>query len=244
MINLRCNTQIVRENALRVAQLGDWADCGDPVNAMLSRVPTDNYTHAAGFDAGIACCLDIIPRDNQKLSATLHANYTPAAVEQIQREIFARDFVNTDTCWWLFCCSFCSEEQTAYEYMETSLKCAEIAKDSDMRLELARNELFKMNNRFVLQKDGIALVTGNGGAQGAYIAGHTIAIEPMHGIWFVSTYEESLGLPEDFEWEDPPTEENPLSDSGPVWGSKNYVKAANFKELARVLECVKVVEST
>ena len=40
----------------------------------------------AGFDAGIACALDLIPRDRQKLAATLHCNYSKSAVMQVRKE--------------------------------------------------------------------------------------------------------------------------------------------------------------
>jgi hypothetical protein len=100
---------------------------------------------------------------------------------------------------------------------------------------LARHEFEKMVNSFKVNGN-VAWVTVDGGVQGAYVAGYDLAVQINHGIFFVSTYKESLGIPEGFVWLDPPTKENPMSSSGPVWGSKQFVKCRNVDELGRVLE--------
>jgi hypothetical protein len=100
--------QIVIENADRIAKLGGWPGYVSP-DSLGSRVPEEGG-RSQGFDAGVACALDLIPREKQKLAATLHASYTPEAVEQVRREVTYGDdrFSRTETYWWLIACSFCT----------------------------------------------------------------------------------------------------------------------------------------
>lgn len=74
----------VEAKAARVAELGGWPSYISH-DSLLARVPTPEL-RATGFDAGIACALDLIPRDRQRLASSLHAAYTPAVVAQARRE--------------------------------------------------------------------------------------------------------------------------------------------------------------
>jgi hypothetical protein len=56
----------------------------------------------------------------------------------------------------------------------------------------------------------------------------------MFGTWFVGTFRESLGIPDDFVWgTELDKEGRPMS--GPVHGSKNFVKCYSLDELAQVV---------
>jgi len=102
-------TQLVGWEATRVADVGDWPEWmkSTAKESLLSRVPTVD-SKASGFDAGIACTLDLIPRSKQVLSAALHAAYTPDKVAQVIKEMENID-ADSETVWWLAACSVCDE---------------------------------------------------------------------------------------------------------------------------------------
>ncbi len=74
----------------------------------MERIPQDANEKAPGFDAGIACATDAIPREKQELAAHLHANYTKDAVMQVRKEA-AEHNPDSQTAWWLSACSVCKE---------------------------------------------------------------------------------------------------------------------------------------
>lgn len=255
---------VVDNNCKRVAELGEWP-AWIPPESLVERVPQSSEKRE-GFDAGIACALDLIPRGKQKLSATLHANYTPEAVAQIRLEIAQLRWVvdcslscstktlmralDSETCWWLLACSLCNEEgMDSVEFKRTIEDFVELLADDPMsRVLRAVREADKMSESFDLpgtehecitnRFGNVAVALRDGGMQGAYIHGHDLAIQYMHRIWFVGTYFPSLGLPEDFKWGTETDPESGQPTSGPVHGSKQFVKAANMDELMRVLEAV------
>ena len=234
----------VVENAERVKQLGAWPS-HKKIESLISRIP-ENGEKSSGFDAGIACALDLIPRDKQRLSAVLHGNYTPDAILQVKNETEGANskdvswsFGETETCWWLLGCRFCQEgEQDAKSILQQVNDFRILSKSTYARIEAALNEWKKMQRSFTVV-DGIALATQDGGMQAAYINGHSVAIQPMHGIWFVGTYHESLGIPDNFKWCDDKDDQG-RSKSGPVFGSKQFVKCANFDELCSILNFARV----
>ncbi len=184
----------------RVMTLGNWPDLARAraVKSLAGRIPTAGGT-AAGFDAGVACCLKLIPRDREQLAATLHANYTREAVEQVQREAMAPD-ADSATTWWLAACSVCVESTTVdEEAFAAQVRCFEsLADDRFARLEAAMAQYAEMCRGFEII-DGIPHATRDGGMQGAYIAGHPLAVHwaERWGVYFIGTYLPSLGL-EDF----------------------------------------------
>lgn len=226
------------DNAERVKQLGEWPQ-HKSIESLTSRIPQPEQK-APGFDAGIACALDLIPRSKQRLAAILHGNYTPQAIEQVQREISEIEldsFLNTETCWWLLGCYFCAPGgQTQEEFIRAINRFKYIA-DENLQQSFAIAEWDKVKNSFMLI-DGVALALEDGGMQAAYAHGHRLAIQPMHGIWFVGTFLESLGIPDNFEWETDKDEQG-REKSGPVFGSKQFVKCATFDELNAVLNWAK-----
>ena len=232
--------KIVAAAASRLAALGSWPAYIDAEESLTSRVPDSEGT-APGFDAGIACALDLIPREKQYLSAILHAAYTEAAVEQVRREIELDDeaFAESESCWWLAACSVCDEggiDAEAFDAQIAQFKA--LAEDLAARVAAARVMYAKMSQLFGLI-DGVPVAKADGGMQGAYIAGYDWAVQPspQFGLFFVGTFRESLGL-EEFEWLDRKDDQGrPMS--GPVHGSRQFVKASSFDELARVVELVK-----
>ncbi len=233
-------TKIVAAAGSRLASLGSWPSYIDAEESLTSRVPTENG-NAPGFDAGIACALDLIPRDKQCLSAILHAAYTEGAVIQVRSEIELDDeaFAESESCWWLAACSVCNEggiDAEAFDAQIAQFKA--LVEDPSARVVAARAEYAKMGQLFGII-DGVPVAKADGGMQGAYIAGHEWAIQPapQFGLFFIGTFRETLGL-EEFEWSDKVDEQGrPMS--GPVHGSRQFVKASSFDELARVVELVK-----
>lgn len=228
--------------APRIAQLGGWPEWIGP-DSLTARVPTSQEP-AAGFDAGIACALDLIPRGRQRLAACLHAAYTPQAVAQVRAEARSMD-PGSDTAWWLAACSVCTEGKLAPdEFLSQIRRFSALAGDPAARLAAARAELDGMLGRFAI-RDGVAFSVQDGGMQGAYLAGHDVAAmhAPEAGLWFVGTIRPSLQL-DDFEWQEPAdpdagTLDGRLGRSGPVHGSRQFVKCADEDEYARVIAAVR-----
>ncbi len=223
---------MVAAAAPRVAEEGDWPPEIDAAS-LAERVPT-HEAPAAGFDAGIACALDMIPRDKQALAAELHAAYTPGAVMKLRHE--CRNLSpDSETTWWLAACSICHEHDIwPAEFRKQLHGFVALAADPDRRMDAARWELDRMKSLFEVD-DGVPFVTHDGGMQGAYIAGYPIAVEYATGakLYFIGTFEPSLGL-EDFKWGTEIDREG-RPRSGPVHGSHQFVKAADREELDRVL---------
>lgn len=233
----------VLRHANRVAKRGGWDGTGDPKKSLSDRVgPLLEDKTAPGFDAGIACCLDLIPRERQGLAATLHANYSPEAIMQARQEITLLETCegggkDTDVCWWLYACSFCTESQTAEGFVKA---VAEFEQNVDNRATIALEEYRKMCTRFEII-DGIAWVRKDGGAQGSYLAGCELAVQPMFGTFFLSTYHESLGIPEDFPHTERYDDEGrpqfgrvAKSDTFP--GLPNFIKEPTLAGLLRMVD--------
>lgn len=236
---MKLNNYKLASEALRVKTLGNWPEYINEVQSLIGRFPENNLKSltAPGFDAGIACLLDLIPRKKQKLSAILHAAYTPEAVEQIREEI-KNLTVNSETCWWLAACSLCNEDGVNYkEFCSQVDSFIVLAKDGKARKKAAKDELAKMLRRYHVI-DGIAFASADGGMQAAYIAGHDFSVGMGDGLWFVGTYLPTLGIPSNFKWSD---KKDSLGRdmSGPVHGSKQFVKCSSLQELVSVLKWVK-----
>lgn len=229
--------QTIEQNADRVAKLGEWPEYIQP-GSLMERVPKMDDTNASGFDAGIACALNLIPADKQELSARLHANYSKASVEQVRKEAEAKD-PESQTTWWLSACSVCEEGSVdAKKFLQQIERFKTLAADTSAREAAAEKTFTDMISSFEL-KDGVPFGTKDGCIQGAYIAGYPFGslYSAEYGIYFIGTYEESLGL-EDFAWSDQ-KDEHGREKSGPVFGSRQFVKCADEAEWKRAVEVVK-----
>jgi len=227
----------VAEAASRLAELGSWPSYINAVESLTSRVPAEGNKNAPGFDAGIACALNLIPPGKQRLSAILHAAYTEEAVEQVKREAVDMD-PDSETCWWLAACSICREGGVDWDaFVNQTMAFTALGLSAEKRVAAAKAEFEKMTHLFQMV-DGVPFGCVDGCAQGAYIAGHRLAVQynPAYGIFFISTYLPSLGL-DKFPFSERKDEKGrPMS--GPVWGSKQFVKASSLGELARIVEHV------
>lgn len=264
-MNIEAVKSQVAINAPRIKQLGGWPDHVDEMS-LVHRIPDEREERltAPGFDAGIACCLDLIPRDKQRLSAILHGAYTEEAVQQLREEIElieeAYDWstdepasnwagwdsdsiwqlaTDTEACWWLTACSVASEGALDADEVLLQIKMFKDCFSEDdpfhdpIRLKTAHNEFQKIKQAFHII-DNIPMATRDGGMQAAYIMGYELAIQYGYGTWFVGTYRDSLGLPEDYSWTNL-RDKKDRPKSGPIFGSKQFVKCATFYELADVL---------
>lgn len=228
------------KNAKRVATLGNWPAWIEAPQSLLSRVPYDLVSKAPGLDAGLACALGLIPEDKQKLAATLHAAYTPEAVDQVRSESVIMD-PDSETAWWLAACAICQEgEVDGKKFLDQISDMENWAQDPECRLELAHKELDKMRSSFHhITPADIPHGAKDGCIQGAYLAGYqfgTMYLE-AYGLYFIGTFLPSLGL-EDFKWSDE-TDEQGRTKSGPVHGSAQFVKCANWHEFFDAIEVVK-----
>lgn len=231
----------IGEAAHRVKELGNWpAWVGE--ESLAERVPKKDDENAPGFDAGIACALDLIQREKQKLAAVLHAAYTPEAVAQIREEMKDLD-PESETCWWLAACSICAEGGINQEQFLRQIEdFKKLAAEPQKRKDAAQKVFDKMVSTFYFIPElgnDVPYGTEDGCMQGAYVAGHPFAVNfsEKYGLYFLGTYEPSLGL-ENFAWSDEKDEQG-RAKSGPVFGSKQFVKCANIEELKRALEVVK-----
>lgn len=230
----------------RLARLGAWPVAA-PADALAVRLPSFDADGApvdglGGFDAGVACALDLVPRDRQGLAAKLHAAWSPAAVAQLRRE--TADLADPDlpAAWWLAACSVCVEGPVGPDRFLAQLDEFDVlVADPDARLAAALGCLDAMRAAFEV-RDGVAWASRDGGAQGAYLAGHdlTVTWAERYGLFFVGTFWPSLGLrgfawraPGDLSAQDPAARQGR---SGPVGGSAQFVKCCDRDELAEVLE--------
>ncbi len=227
----------IEENIQRVAKLGKWPEYIKP-DSLLERIPQSSEKDAPGFDAGIACALNLIPEDKQELTAELHANYTREAVLQVRQELMNMN-ADSATSWWLAACSLCKEGQVNVEqFLQQIEDFKNLIINKIARLEAAKKEYETMTSGFKLV-DGVPFGEKDGCIQGAYIAGYPFGsmYASKYGLYFVGTYEDSLGL-EDFKWsEEKDARGRPKS--GPVFGSKQFVKCSNEEEWKLVIEIVK-----
>jgi hypothetical protein len=232
---------VVAENAGRIAVLGNWPAYINPEESLAGRVPTATAT-ASGFDAGIASALDLIPRTHQKLAACLHAAYTPAAVEQVRAEAGENGQAleaDSQSAWWLAACSVCTEgEITPEDFVQQLEDFKALARSPEKRLAAAQATYQAMSQAFWIA-DGVAFGTEDGAMQGAYVAGHDLAVvyDEKADLYFIGTFRESLGL-EGFPWSDA-VDEQGRARSGPVHGSRQFVKAASPEEYQRVLAALR-----
>lgn len=238
MMNLNVVLETVKQNAARVAALGNWPSWIKAEDSLVTRIPRDNGT-APGFDAGIACALELIPRDKQKLAATLHAAYTPEAVEQVRRESVDMD-PDSETCWWLAACAVCREGEIDAKAFFNQLEVFHtIAEMPDLRKKMARIALEEMSSTFETSSYGVPFGTKDGCMQGAYVAGHDFATQyaESYGIYFIGTFLPSLGL-ETFPWSDEKDAQG-RPKSGPVHGSTQFVKCFDEDEFRKALAVVR-----
>lgn len=238
----------VARAAARVAELGSWPEHVSAAS-LFERIPTEEGRGAGGFDAGIAVALGMIPENRSRLAAVLHAAYTPQAVEQVRREMLLSDEgghtqvdPDCESVWWLAASSVCQEGLVTAEEFVGQLETFEaLAADPQARLRAANRMLGDMLGSFVV-KNGVPFALRDGGMQGAYLSGYKIAAQwsDAYEVFFVGTYAtEGLGL-DGFPWRfpaDPSSSEltERLGRSGPVFGSKQFVKACDEQELAAVL---------
>jgi len=235
----------VIDNVDRVAELGNFPPYMDPQRSLAGRVPQDDVI-APGFDAGIACCLGIIPEDKQRLSAILHGAYTPEAVDQVRREIVDLD-PDSETTWWLAMSQVCISSKEMVDsagFVKQVANAKQAEMSQEIRLSAARSAQRSLQGSYTVRPlgllmDGVAYGDTDGCIQAAYLDGFDLGVyrAELAGLWFIGTFRPSLGL-EDFEWSTE-VDDQERQKSGPVHGSSQYVKASSLSELAAAVEIAK-----
>jgi hypothetical protein len=237
--------QTVLQRTADIASMGKWPAWIDRETSLAARIPDEKAT-AAGFDAGIACALGLIPPTAQALCATLHAAYTPAAVAAVRGAITQDDTgswrirdADSPACWWLAACSLCTEgDVVSGEDLRAQIAdFGALQSDAALRRHAAEKTLNDMCRAFDTQR-GYAFGDKDGCMQGAYTAGHDVAVmhAAHHGVYFIGTFHPSLGL-ESFDW-GTALDDKGRAKSGPVHGSRQLVKCADESELARAIKAV------
>lgn len=230
----------VSEAASRVAELGGWPPRISAAG-LAARVPTEENPSTSGFDAGVAIALGMIPWERAALAAGLHAAYTPDAIAQVRRETGLDGGQGWDpdseAVWWLAACSVCVEGQVdAAGFTEQVDRFRVLRKDPSARLQAAQGMLARMLETFEV-REGVAWAVKDGGMQGAYLAGHEVAA--MHasgiGLYFVGTHRTAGFACESFPWAEPDTDQE-RGRSGPVFGSRQFIKTRDLEELDAFLE--------
>lgn len=235
-MRLRKIKSVITKNMHRIARLGEWPK-EIPPRSLLWRVPTI-AKNAAGFDAGIACALDLIPCDKQEFSARLHANYSTDLMAEARKQFVSGDS-ESPAIWWLSASSLCRAKGVdTKKFLQQIENFKKISKDPELRKRNAEREYKRTISSYVI-KDGAPYGERDGCIQGAYLDGYLYAsfYNKDLDIYFIGTCEPSLGL-EDFKWSDE-RDEDGLVKSGPVAYSKQFVKCANEKEWREALEIVK-----
>jgi len=240
-LTVRALRKIVEEECTSLAKLGEWERV--PPESILKRVPSLLKT-ASGFDAGIACCLGMIPADKQRLSAVMHAAVNEAAVMQVRAEAETLD-PDSETTWWLAACSVCQEGGvTQAQFLEQISEFRTLVEDPEKRLEAARVMWDIMSAGYELEglvemewaKYPFGILDGC--IHAAWFDGYQFGVcwAASYGIYFIGTYESTLGL-ENFEWSDPDRDGH-QGKSGPVHGNPQFIKCATKEELEAALHVV------
>ena len=220
-------------------------------------------TISGGYDAGIGAFLGLIPNDRQRLSIRLHFQGPDAqSLNQIRTEIVdvnlddvktsedRNALSNTESVWWAAMSSVCDEGRISAEMFASQLAMAEaLMVDPTERLNRAVGEIHRMVSGFEV-KDGFAVVktrkdaNGNvvpqdGGAYGAYLAGHRVAVQEAYGLFFIGAVENLRDVMQGFVFG---TERDDQGRTKSGWvnpDNNSYLKAANIQEAYQVLEHIK-----
>jgi hypothetical protein len=252
---------IAQADHLRI--LGQWPETANEqedhdhaVEALAGRLPQNPGEVSAGLDAGVACALDLIPRDKQELAARLHANYTPEAIAQVVAD--TADIENLDpesqSCWWLAACSLCTEGNMDQLGFLKQLKAFELLRHNPVvRKEAAMREFKKMTSLFHIETFthpdtgktmDIPFGTEDGCIQGAYLKGHPFAMSHLQrpkSDWYeVGSFHPSLGL-DHVVWEGEYMRDGKQKVNGPQYGAKNFIRCGDLNQVLRALSQVKLL---
>ena len=205
----------------------------------------DNIDDVASFSIDCPDCANSISELHSDDKINIYPNPTIGnlyissvnSIEQIKIEA-VKMLPHTETCWWLAASSIVSHEFVdQYKFMNQIADFELLINDPILRRDVAIEMYNSMIGSFKLI-DGVPFAIKNRGLQGAYLAGHSFAVqyEEGEGMFFLGTYMPSLGL-ESFEWADIFDDAgSPIN--GPVFGSKQYIKTPSFKELTRILTII------
>ncbi|MDA3863353.1 MAG: hypothetical protein PF689_05735 [Deltaproteobacteria bacterium] len=227
----------VSSNVHRIAKQGNWPEYIDAKGALCDRIPSAKKK-ASGFDAGLACALDLIPRNRQKLISTLHAAYNEKCVLQIREEA-DKMLPDSETCWWLAASSLVVYKKLSVpEFQDQINDFRLLIQDAMLRRDVAI-EMFETMIKSYQMINKIPLSVKNRGLQGAYLDGHDFAVQyhETEAKFFIGTFKESLGL-DNFKFSQEKDENGNLI-SGPVFGSRQYVATNSFSELNQILKVVR-----
>jgi len=176
------------KNSAQIARMGKWPEIFE-ADSIASGIPT-NGTRRFGFNAVIACALELIPQDRWWLPALVYHGWLSEEVHQIRRE--AREMQpNAETTWYLAAESLRREGgvDTA-TFLEQVAQFSSLAKTPEDRAAAARDEFRRRGTLFSIDRYGFPFGTAQGCVDAAYIHGHRLAtcfVEESQ-TYYISTY--------------------------------------------------------
>lgn len=228
----------VNEETRRVAALGGWADDADLNESLYEALPPDPSSTRFMLSLAMACCLDLIPHEKQRLAAIMHRGASEEAILQVRKDL--RDGgrsvdPDSETAWWLAVLGYCDKESNIYQLLAQINTCKGVSSAAVGRESLAESMLTGMRWS-VYVVDGVAFLPGGRSSSTPYFFGHEfiVGFDREENVFTLSTFRPSLGL-EDFPFSE-------RCDKGGTRLSRllgsQYAHISSFEELG---EAVKVV---
>jgi hypothetical protein len=188
----------VNEETRRVAALGGWADDAEHLEALYEALPTDPSGTRFMLSLAMACCLDLIPREKQRLAAIMHRGASEEAILQIRKDL--RDEgrsvdPDSETAWWLAVLGYCNRESNIYQLLAQIETCKGVSSAAAGRESLAESMLTGMRWSFYVV-DGVAFLPGSHSSSTPYFFGHdfVVGFDREEHAFTLSTFRASLGL--------------------------------------------------
>ncbi len=208
------------DNLPRVAALGGWGNeilererCNV---ASIQKAPSSPHH----FSAGLACALDLIPRDRQASVARLHGKSSEEDVAIAQIDLLGL----TPDCaivWWLATHPLTRKLNTS-EFSFTWVERKRELSDASARLAQAHAERHAASSLFRLMDDGVPFTTNPDGLMAAYLNGYAWGVyyDLSANLFWIETIKPSLG----------PSDLAILTSAS---GSRPRTSASNFESLAK-----------
>lgn len=190
--------RVVNEEARRVATLGGWADDAEHLEALYEALPTDPSGTRFMLSLAMACCLDLVPREKQRLAAIMHRGTSEEAILQIRKDL--RDEgrsvdPDSETAWWLAVLGYCNKESNLHQLLSQIDTCKKVSSAAAGRESLAGSMLTGMRWSFYVV-DGVAFLPGSHSSSTPYFFGYdfVVGFDREERAFTLSTFRVSLGL--------------------------------------------------
>ncbi|MDC0357311.1 hypothetical protein OAO01_00715 [Oligoflexia bacterium] len=231
----------VDQHAVEFAKLTGIQDYNS--QSLKYRVPVEGGK-SAGLDAGLFAISRMIPEHAREFSARMHANHTPELIDYARTNLQNLDHKrDAPITWWLAACSVVKPGVDRYGLVNQVIDFHILRTDLEKRVAAAK----ATKARFLqsVETEEIAGVECPIGTNPdthlrAYLAGHRYAV--LHatgiGLYYIGTYESSLGLEDHGDKFSNKTDEQDRPLSGFVGGNPKLAKCCDRNELEIILPIV------